>query len=49
MRDRVIVALESQDALGRDVLRREIGWRERFALENRKINLDLIEPTGVHG
>ena len=40
----LIVMLECEDALSG----REITGREGLALEDRKIDLDLIEPAGMH-
>jgi hypothetical protein len=27
----------------------EVAWGERFALQDREIDLDLVQPGGVHG
>lgn len=47
-RDGVVMVLEFQDVVGHSGLGREVRWGERFPLENGKVDLDLIQPAGVH-
>ena len=45
--DALVVTLEAEEAL-LDVLKRgEVVGSESFALDNREVDLDLVEPTGV--
>ena len=44
-----IVGLERQQTLFEFGQRREIIGREDLALDNRKVDLNLVEPTGVDG
>src|SRR5215469_12143384 len=43
------VVLKVQQPLGEDVQIREIIRGENLSLHDRKVNFDLIEPTGVSG
>ena len=47
--DGFVMSLESQQAFCELLQGREIVWREDLSLEDREINLDLIEPTGMDG
>ena len=47
--DRLIVVLEAEDARGCGVSGREVGRRQGFALEDREVDLDLVEPARVLG
>src|SRR3989339_1481840 len=44
-----VMTLKSQQAFFDSGQRRKIVWRERLALDNREVDLDLVEPTGVDG
>jgi hypothetical protein len=44
-----VMTLKGQQALLHSGQRRKIVWRERLALDNREVDFDLIEPTGVDG
>ena len=43
------MALEGQETLFEIGQRGEIVRRENFSLDDREIDLDLIEPTGMDG
>ena len=43
--DGSMVILEAEDTLGHGILRSEVGWGERFALEDREVDLDPIDGT----
>jgi hypothetical protein len=43
------VVLEAHDPLGERGERVEVLRRERLALEDREVDLDLVEPGGVVG
>ena len=45
----LVVVLEAENALGDFVLGSEVSGREGFALEDREVDLDLVEPAGVLG
>ncbi len=47
--DGLVVALKIQQSFGHRVEIGEVVGREDFALHNRKVDLDLIQPTGVDG
>ena len=44
-RDALEVALEVREPLGDRLQAREVVWRERLALDDREVDLDLVEPT----
>ena len=46
--DRFIIDLEVQEALGHGRQRWKIVWREDISLHDGEVDLDLIEPTGMH-
>ena len=48
-RDAFVVALEVQKSLLDRFQAREVVRGERFALDDREVDLDLIEPARVHG
>ena len=43
------MVLEAKNTLGDFVLGSELSGREGFALEDREVDLDLVEPAGVLG
>jgi hypothetical protein len=43
------VVLKLQQALGEEIQAREFVQDEDLSLHDRKVNLDLIEPTGMSG
>ena len=43
--DLLVVVLEAENALGDFVLGSEVSGRESFALEDREVDLDLVEPA----
>lgn len=47
--DGFVMTLKGQQAFLHSGQRRKIVWRECLALDNREVDLDLIEPTGVDG
>jgi hypothetical protein len=47
-RDAFVVALKLQKPLLDRFEAREVVGGERFALHDREVDLDLIEPAGVH-
>ncbi len=47
--DGLVVALETEDGVGQSAERREVDRRKDLALQDREVDLDLIEPTGVDG
>jgi len=46
---RFVNGLEGKNALPEIVKRDRVGRCQHFALQDRKVNLDLIDPTGVDG
>ena len=44
-----VVVLEAKEALTDRVARRRVVRREHLALDDREVDLDLIEPAGVDG
>ena len=49
LRDLLIMLLKSENSLGSRVEGREIIRGERFALEDREVDLDLVEPARMDG
>jgi len=47
--DGLVVTRECQQALRQLLQGREVVGRQNLALEDREIDFDLIEPTGVNG
>ena len=47
--DLPVVLAEGQQSLSERVEVGEVVWNQRFALEDREIQLDLVQPLGVHG
>jgi hypothetical protein len=47
--DLPVVVAEAEQALGQRVERVEVVRGERFALDDREVELDLVEPGGVDG
>jgi len=47
--DGLIVTLEALETVGQDFQGVEIIWREHLSLNNREVDLDLVEPTGMDG
>ena len=47
--DQLVVVLEAEDTSRDGFARGEVGGREGFALKDREVDLDLIEPAGVLG
>ena len=45
--DLAVVLGEAEQPLGERVERVEVVGRERFALDDREVELDLVEPGGV--
>ena len=45
----LVVVLESQQSLLDSCQRREVVGGEDLALDDGEIDLDLVEPTGMHG
>ena len=46
---RLPVVLKIEEVLSQSVEIGKVIGRKHFALNNREVNLDLIEPTGVNG
>src|SRR6266699_3392149 len=47
--DDLVMALKMMEALGQDFQGVEVVWGEHLALNDREVDLDLVEPTGVDG
>ena len=47
--DLLVVVLEAEDAPGDFVLGNEMSGGEGFALQDREVDLDLVEPARVRG
>ena len=45
----LIIILEIENPLAQDVQIREVVGGENFSLDNREVDFDLVEPTGVNG
>ena len=45
---RFLVVLKIEETLGEGIEIGKVVGREHLALDNREVDLDLIEPTGVH-
>ena len=45
----LVVLLEAQQGTVEVVERGEVGGREQLALNDREVNLDLVEPAGMNG
>src|SRR5437870_3103642 len=43
------MALKTVEALGQHFQGVEVVWREHLSLNDREVDLDLIEPTGMDG
>ena len=43
----VVAVLEAEDAFGEVVQVAEVAGLDRFALQDREVDLDLVEPRGV--
>src|SRR5574340_153841 len=48
-RDLLVITGEGGKALGKHLQRREIVGREDLALNDREVDLDLVEPAGMDG
>jgi hypothetical protein len=47
--DKLVMTLETLEALGQHSQGVEVVLREHFSLNDRQVDLDLVEPTGVDG
>lgn len=46
--DLLVILLETKEAVFKFGQRCKIVWSEDFALDDREVDLDLVEPTGVN-
>src|ERR1035437_347520 len=47
--DSLVVTFKAFEAVGQHFQGAKVVWGQHFALDDREVNLDLVEPTGMDG